>query len=260
MANAVVYLLMLTVFTGNWVIEVGALYTSGLFSRLWTFATYMFMHGSVMHLLMNMLLLFIFGPAVEMRMGGTTFATYYFVCGLGGALTHLLVVGIAAPTVPMIGASAAVFGVALAFAIYWPNEPIHIFPLTTPIKVKWLVTFLVALDLLLAGSGAQDGVAHFAHLGGLMSGYLFLRARDHVGTEATSTAATRAQPARPTRTRPKEAANGASGEVDGATSKKATDYDEIDRVLEKISEEGLESLTPEERNLLDEASRNLRKH
>ncbi|UCD23261.1 MAG: rhomboid family intramembrane serine protease [Gemmatimonadota bacterium] len=259
MVNAVIYLLMLTVFTGNWVYEVGAFNPASVMSRLWTFVTYMFLHGSFMHLLMNLLLLFIFGPAVEMRMGGPTFAAYYFTCGLGGAITHLVISGLTSPY-PMIGASAAVLGVALAFAIYWPNEPIHVFPLPMPIKVKWLVAFLVVLDLVAARSGAQDGVAHFAHLGGFLFGYIFLRSRENLARGSQAIVSRTRKPMTANRPRPKEAVGAVRPETDKAEPKKSADYDEIDRVLDKISEKGLDSLTPEERGLLDEASRNLRKH
>lgn len=259
MANAVVYLLTLTVFTGDWIYAVGAFDPDGVTSRLWTFVTYMFLHGSFMHLLMNLLLLFIFGPAVEMRMGGPRFAAYYFTCGLGGAITHLLISGFTTPH-PMIGASAAVLGVALAFALYWPNEPIHIFPLPVPIKVKWLVAFLVVLDLIAARYGAQDGVAHFAHLGGFLFGYIFLRSQENVVRRAQSMVSRERRPATPVRPRPKEAVGAVRRENEVAEPKESTDYDEIDRVLEKISNTGLDSLTPEELSLLDQASRNLRKH
>jgi len=259
MANAVVYLLMLTVFTGNWIYEVGAFNPDGVASRMWTFVTYMFLHGSFMHLLMNMLLLFIFGPAVEMRMGGPTFAAYFFTCGLGGAITHLLISGFTG-SYPMIGASAAVLGVALAFALYWPNEPIHIFPFPMPIKVKWLVAFLVVLDLVAARYGAQDGVAHFAHLGGFLFGFIFIRSQENVVRRAQSLVSRERRPVTPIRPRATEAVGAVRREKEVAQPKESPDYDEIDRVLEKISDTGLDSLTPEELSLLDEASRKLRKH
>lgn len=259
MANAVVYLLTVTVFTGQWMIDVSAFDPNNVGARWWTFVSYMFLHGGLMHLLMNLLLLFVFGPAVEKRMGGRTFATYYFTCGIGGAAFWLLISMLGATLGPMIGASAAVLGVALAFAMFWPNEPIHVFPLPMPIKVKWLVAFLVVMDLLAARSGAQDGVAHFAHLGGFLFGYIFLKSQQNLWSEPLVVRARERQMQNPVRRRPKEpvaAAQQKSREEQQGFDK----YDEVDRVLDKISESGLESLTAEERKLLDEASRQLRKH
>ena len=258
MANAVIYLLMVTVFTGPWVIDVGAFNPSSVGSRWWTCVSYMFLHGGLLHLLMNLLLLFVFGPAVEKRMGGKVFAAYYFTCGIGGA-AFSLIINFFNPLGPMIGASAAVLGVALAFAMFWPDEPIHVFPLPMPIKVKWLVAFFVVIDLLAARSGAQDGVAHFAHLGGFLLGYLFLRSRENMMSRARAVPARQQQVRELARRRPKEPV-GVVHQTKGREKPEGFDrYDEVDRVLEKISESGLESLTPDERKLLDEASKQLRK-
>ncbi|UCG88646.1 MAG: rhomboid family intramembrane serine protease [Gemmatimonadota bacterium] len=259
MANAVIYLLMVTVFTGSWVIDVGAFDPNNLGARWWTFVSYMFLHGGLMHLLMNLLLLFVFGPAVEKRMGGNVFAAYYFTCGIGGAVFSL-VIDVFNPLGPMIGASAAVLGIALAFAMFWPNEPIHVFPLPMPIKVKWLVAFFVVMDLLAARSGAQDGVAHFAHLGGFLFGYIFLKSQENMTSRAPAVPARERQALERVRRRLKEPV-GAAQQSKGKEKPEGFDrYDEVDRVLDKISESGLESLTPDERRLLDEASRQLRKH
>ena len=260
MANAVIYLLMVTVLTGPWITDVGAFDPSSVVTRWWSFGSYMFLHGGFMHLVMNMLLLFIFGPAVEKRMGGTTFAAYYFICGVGGALTHLLIHLAVHQLQPMYGASAAVLGVALAFAMFWPNEPIHIFPLPMPIKVKWIVGFLVVVDLLAARSGAQDGIAHFAHLGGFLFGYVFLRTTANKPNRFQPAVSRDNQTKGPVRRRFKEPVGAVHHERNKQQSDESTDYDEIDRVLDKISETGLDSLTSDERRLLDEASRKLRKH
>jgi len=259
MANAVVYLLMVTVFTGPWVIGAGAFDPNNLGARWWTFVSYMFLHGGLMHLLMNLLLLFVFGPAVEKRMGGNTFAAYYFSCGVGGA-AFSLIIDLFSPLGPMIGASAAVLGVALAFAMFWPNEPIHVFPLPMPIKVKWLVAFFVVMDLLAARAGAQDGVAHFAHLGGFLFGYVFLRSQANMMSRARAVPARERQVRELARRRRKEPV-GAAHQNKGQQKPEGFDrYDEVDRVLDKISESGLESLTADEHKLLDEASKQLRRH
>src|SRR5574341_21964 len=173
-ANAVVYLLTITVFTGDWFGQTFAFAPSTVLTQPWTLVTYAFLHGGFLHLAFNMLMLFFFGPAVEDRMGGRTFLWYYLFCGLGGAVLSFAI-ALMTPVAPFVGASGAVFGVALAFALHWPDAPILVFPLPVPIKAKWLVLGLAAIDLALAVLPARDGVAHLAHLGGFLFGFLYLR-------------------------------------------------------------------------------------
>ncbi len=266
MANAVVFLLTVTVFTGSWVLDVGAFSPGNVGGRWWTFVTYMFLHGGFLHLLFNMILLFFFGPAVEERMGGKSFAAFYFTCGVGGAILSLLVTSLRSvdpsAALPIVGASGAVLGVALAFAMNWPNAPVYIFPLPVPIKVKWLVGFLAVVNLLAAMANAGGGIAWLVHVGGLLFGFIYLKSEKRVVQRAHQ--AVRRQQLRTgdtLRHRIKEpmaaAQSGRKARQSGGIAKR---YDEMDRVLDKISESGLESLTPEERKVLDEASRKLRKH
>jgi membrane associated rhomboid family serine protease len=262
-ANAVVYFLTITVFTGPWLKDLLAFHPNQLGIRWWTFLTYMFVHDGFLHLLFNMLLLFFFGPAVEERMRGSGFGLFYFTCGFGGA-TLSYVAGFFSPSLPIVGASGAVLGVALAFAINWPNAPIYIFPLPMPIKVKWLVGFLVVTNLLMAGTGAETGIAYMTHLGGLLFAFIYVTSEERVMRRAKEvfyqhrSAQRLNAPSR--REMEKERV------VAGGTKRKAPqdDQDErsvaIDRVLDKISQTGLESLTAEERLLLEDESRQLRKH
>lgn len=254
-ANAVVYLLRLTVFTGPWFIEVFGFHPFATGRHWWSFVTYMFVHDGFLHLAFNMLLLFFFGPAVERRMRSPGFALYYFVCGLGGAalsylMSFLTTIGY------VVGSSAAVFGVALAFAMHWPDAPIFVFPLPVPIKAKWLVTFLVGLDILAAALRWQDGVAHFAHLGGFLFGFLYLRGEDALARGSRSVL--RREPPlfasrRPAKRRTAERTARVSG-----TGELRSIRDEVDRVLDKISRSGMGSLTDDERRLLNEVSQQLR--
>jgi membrane associated rhomboid family serine protease len=255
-ANAVVYLLTITVFTpGRWFFDLFAFNPRLTVEQPWTLVTYMFLHGGFFHLAFNMLMLFFFGRDVEDWMGGTAFARYYFLCGLGGAAASFAFLPIA-PVNMVVGASAAVFGVALAFAVRWPNAEILIFPLPVPIKAKWLVIGLVSLDLLSGVTRLDTGVAHFAHLGGFLFGFAYLkwgrtlthraapvvrRERVRVLAHPTAQAADEEepQPAQPPPPSPS--------------------YDDVDQVLEKISATGLDSLTPKERKILDEMSQRLRK-
>jgi len=262
LANAAVYLLTITVFTGRWIYEFSAFDPQSAVSGWWTFVTYMFVHTGFLHLLFNMLVLFFFGPALEEQMGGSGFALYYFTCGVGGAVFSL-VMSLFTPVAPFVGASAAVLGVALAFAINWPDWPVYVFPLPVPIKVKWLVTFLVVMNLWAASAGADTGIAYLAHLGGLLFGFIYLKAEEHVMQRATSAmrAQQKSKPPRPARARSViSVANKKSAARQDEAAKRHAEYDEVNRVLDKISASGMDSLTPEERQVLDEASRNLRKH
>src|SRR5205814_1948888 len=115
---------------------------------------------------------------VEERMGGGSFLAYYGLCALGGAALSFALAMTFQQVQLVVGASAAVYGVMLAFAWAWPDQPISVFPLPEPIAAKWLVTFAVAISLLLALFAASDGVAHLAHLGGFATGLLYLKVAD----------------------------------------------------------------------------------
>ncbi len=141
--------------------------------RPWTVVTYMFLHAGLLHILFNMIALYFFGPQVEARLGGRDFLWLYMLSGLGGAAGSFLF----APGAAVVGASAAVFGVMLGFAMYWPDAPIYIWAIL-PIKAKWLVGIMVALSLFSGVTGAEAGVAHFAHLGGFATGFVFLKWRE----------------------------------------------------------------------------------
>jgi len=258
-ANAVVYLLTITVFTGTWFFRAFAFAPSTALAQPWTFVTYAFVHAGFLHLAFNMLMLFFFGPAVEERMGGRAFIGYYLFCGLGGAALSFAI-ALLAPVAPFVGASGAVLGVALAFALNWPDAPILVFPLPVPIKAKWLILGLAVVNLVPAVLLAQDGVAHLAHLGGLLFGFLYLRGA------TLAAGAPRSTPQRRTRARARSGQSGAEGGRRRESSRRpASRPDEtiqakIDRLLDKISATGIDSLTPEERQLLAERSRQLRQH
>ncbi len=262
-ANAVVYFLTITVFTGPWVTGVLAFDPMEVGFRWWTFGTYMFVHGGFLHLAFNMLMLFFFGPAVEQRMRSSGFAIFYFTCGFGGA-AFSLVAGMFTPIQPFVGASGAVLGVALAFAINWPDAPVYIFPLPVPIKVKWLVGFLVAINLLMAGAGVESGVAYTAHLGGLLFGFIYITAEERVMRRARDIIyqQRQAQKSTPLRLREKEKEKETVSVTTSRPSPpretEANRKSAVDRVLDKISKSGIDSLTTDERKLLEEESQELR--
>ena len=141
--------------------------------RPWTLFTYMFLHAGLGHLFFNMIGLFFFGPRLEARLGAKGFLGLYFLSGLGGAaFSFAFSFG-----APVVGASAAVYGILIGFAMYWPREPIYIYGVL-PVQARWLAIALVVFSLYSGISGSGGGVAHFAHLGGLAVGAGFLRWRD----------------------------------------------------------------------------------
>jgi hypothetical protein len=218
----------------------------------------MFLHGGVLHLAFNMLALYVFGPPVEERMGGRDFLVYYLLCGFGGAMLSFGLLQLPQPMGPVIGASGAIYGVALAFAWFWPNEPIYVFPLPEPIAAKWLVTFALVVSLILAWR-ASDGVAHLAHLGGFAAGFVYLKTQDW----RVKRAERRVRAAAPPGVLVHPAARVARGSAAQTRPSRPADRDrtqhEIDRVLDKISASGLQSLTPAERKFLTEISKRMRR-
>lgn len=247
------YLLQLTVFTSDWLLETFGFAPDLLARHPWSVLTYAFLHGSFLHLLFNMIGLFMFGPPVEERLGGARFIRLYVIAALGGAVLSLAFAALSGPGI-VIGASAAVFGVMLAFVLEWPNTPIMVFPLPVPVRAKWLVVFIAALSLFAGLTGAERGVAHLAHLGGFAAALLYLRgtnllrfARRHAPQGRASAVLVHQSGAAEGRVLPFRAPPPHGTDV-------AT-LAEVDRVLDKISASGLSSLTPEERRFLDNISR-----
>ncbi|HUL03494.1 MAG TPA: rhomboid family intramembrane serine protease [Gemmatimonadales bacterium] len=225
--------------------------------RPWSFGTYMFLHASFLHLAFNMLALFMFGPPVEERFGGRAFISYYLLCGLGGAAASFLLV-LLRPMGLVVGASAAVYGVLLAFAWNWPDQPIYVFPLPGPIAAKWLVTFAVGISFLLALLARSDGVAHLAHLGGFVTGFLYLRASDWRLARAERHVRRATQPSVVVHSARVAGGGDQLRKRRPPTVERDTAAAEIDRVLDKISARGIDSLTPAERRFLSDMSRRMR--
>jgi membrane associated rhomboid family serine protease len=146
---------------------------------VWQLITYLFVHGGVTHLLFNMLMLYLMGVELERMWGSKFFTKFYFVCGLGAALTQVLLglipgtVGNLFYDIRTIGASGAIYGVLLAYALYFPHRQILMFFLF-PVPAKYFVMILAGISLYFTALGG-GGVAHTAHLGGLVTGYLYLK-------------------------------------------------------------------------------------
>ncbi len=138
----------------------------------WQLVTYGFLHGGLGHLFFNMFALWMFGVQLENSWGSRRFAIFYFVCVIGAGLIQMMVMW-GAP-IPTIGASGGVFGILLAFGMMFPNQPIYLY-FMFPIKAKWFVIGYGLIELWAGVAGTQQGVAHFAHLGGMLFGFLLIQ-------------------------------------------------------------------------------------
>ena len=138
------------------------------------FVTYMFLHAGFGHLFSNMFALWMFGRTLEYELGSKRFLIYYMVCGIGAALIQVGVATLFGENLTLLGASGAVMGILLAFGFMHPNEKVYIIPIPFPIKAKWFVAGYAVLELMLGWSGADTGLAHFAHVGGMLWGLILL--------------------------------------------------------------------------------------
>ncbi len=249
-ANALVFGITLLL-PARFVIDWLAFQPARIILRPWAPVTYMFVHGGLYHLFFNMLMLVFFGRPLEERWGEGEFLKFYLICGLGGALLSFLFL----PS-SIVGASAAVYGVMLAFAMNWPRAPIYVFGIF-PVEARFLVGFMAAVALFsAAGSAGDSDVAHLAHLGGLIAGWIYLKADWRTGLSIRSAHRTPSK-----KRRLAILSQDKSGEdrfrAAGRRNAKSDNvlYDKVDKVLDKISSEGMSALTSSELELLDEVSR-----
>ena len=152
----------------------------GLESRFapWQLVTYAFLHGGLTHILFNMLGLYMFGSEVERLFGSRFYAAYYFGCVVSAALCHLAVnAWIGAPPYPTVGASGGVYGLLLAFGVYFPRRQVLLLFPPVPLPARVFVIVFAALELVFGVTGTAAGVAHFAHLGGMLGGWLMIQYR-----------------------------------------------------------------------------------
>ena len=175
LANVGVFILQLLLQNGLLLFELWPVQT-GLF-RPWQVLTYGFMHGSLLHIFFNMFALFMFGSEVERLFGPKRYLIYYLSCVVGAALMHLIVIYVARdlPMAPTVGASGGVFGLLLAFGMAYPRRELIIFPIPVPIQAWLAVTLYGAMELFLGVTRTAQGVAHFAHLGGMATGFVLIR-------------------------------------------------------------------------------------
>ncbi len=265
----------------NWL----AFQRADLTHSVWTVVTYAFVHYGFWHIAFNMYNLWMFGPRVEHMWSPGRFTAFYLWCALGGVLGHLMFGG----TGMLMGASAAVMGVMLAYAMHWPDDEVSLFGVV-PMKVKWFIAILIVLNIVqgvgsYAMSGASgSGIAYTAHLGGLAFAWFYLRtpsaqSLDRLRQRISPVADIPDEPPRAvprSAPRPRERTNERGSASDDAVAKSkavvvkrqappvvrraAVDprSEALNLVLDKISATGIQSLTSDERKLLDEMSRKLR--
>lgn len=151
-----------------WAIAAGAQF------QVWQLVTYAFLHGNLTHLLFNLMALWMFGAPVEQVWGARRFTTYYLVCVTGAGVCQLLVSWLFGSQMPVIGASGGVFGLLLAYGLLFPTQQVFLLFPPIPMKAQTLVIVYGVAELLLGVTGWQPGIAHFAHLGGMLFGWLLI--------------------------------------------------------------------------------------
>lgn len=251
--NTVVFII--TVLSGSYaqvIIQYFALdpNLSTALTQPWRLVTYMFLHGSGFHLLFNMLWLWWMGRMVEESIGSRSFSVLFFGSGIGGALFHIAL-SFLYGTNFVVGASGAVFGVMVAFAYLYPRIPIMLF-LLPPLEARFVVAGIIVLDVLLLGSG--DAIARIVHLGGAGIGYLIIKAH-YTGTDLSKFVRPierlwSEKPRKKKRKKNKDMYSVSDVEIVDESSQS-----ELDEILEKISKEGYDGLTSEEKKKLFDLSK-----
>lgn len=202
----------------------------------WTLITYQFLHADFRHILYNMIALFFFGPRVESFIGSNRFITLYLIAGVSGALLSIVFT----PGAYIIGASGAVFGVEFAFAKFWPRDKIFLWGIL-PIEARWLIAGSIALALFGGFSGGGN-VAHFAHLGGVVGAYAYLKFVEMRAPVKQWQKKVKGPP-------PSTVPLGDWKRLDINKVHEAN-RDEVNRILDKINAKGINSLTTQERTFL----------
>lgn len=265
----------------DWFLNFNALHPIGYSGfAIYQYITYMFMHGGWWHLFFNMWSLMIFGNAVEQQIGTKRFWIYYLLCGVGAALVNQLItwMGIINPA-QLVGASGAIYGVMAAAAFFFPNAKLFIIPIPFPIKLKYLVGFYTLVEMYM-GITSIDGVAHFAHLGGILVGAIILfiwkmqekqRGQRNNYYYSSSTRGSNYDKDEGIWDKMKKGFGGKRTPKMRVTNVRETNYadhqyneqkrqdnEEIDRILDKIRKNGYQNLSESEKATLFNASKKMR--
>lgn len=242
-ANAIVYLLQMftqrTLVIGFGLIPAAVL---GHF-EVWRLVTYMFLHGGLLHILINMFILWMFGVAIEQAWGARRFLFYYFMTGIaGGVFTTVFQ---PSSLVPTIGASGAIYGLLAAYAVMFPNQIMYLY-FIFPMKVKYAVLLFVGLEFLGSLGSTPDGIGHLAHLGGAVVGFAYLKMDWRLRTWGRKLSPLRFIDGLRYRTKSRKLEQ---------NRRQAEDVmKRVDDILDKINRVGIENLSEDERRFLENAS------
>jgi rhomboid-like protein len=274
--NIGVYFLQLTLFGSDAVFSALALNPARFPAAWWTIVTYMFVHAWLAHLAFNLFTLWMFGPRLEQIWGTRVFAQFYLWCGLGGAVAHLLL----AQNSSVIGASGAISGVLVAYALHWPDDEVYLLGVI-PMKSRWLIAAMIAMNIIFALS-PSSGIDWTAHVGGMGFGWLFLKLYSMGGLDRVRgwVSSVPEESEDMPRAVPRARAPAQDGQrgVDEIVARSnavvlreskplqhvpkqetAKEYAaRVNTVLDKISRQGIASLSRDERRLLEDMSRKLR--
>jgi membrane associated rhomboid family serine protease len=242
--------------------------SEGFNFQIWQLITYQFMHGGFSHIFFNMFMLWMFGMEIENILGSKKFLTYYLICGVAAGLAQLFIAPLFSTPAVTIGASGAIFGVMIAFGMLFPDRYIYLYFLI-PIKAKYLIGFLFVLEIFWIGD-AGSNVAHLAHLGGALAGFLFILfdksidvplkrmlnisgyRRDNTFNNPFSGLSDKFK---------KRSQNIEDANYYDLNQKKEGEeitQAEIDAILDKISQSGYQNLSEREKKILFEASKKMK--
>lgn len=262
---------------GNYMLKYGALMPlkgmgNGYNFGVWQYITYQFLHGGMAHIFMNMLGLWMFGTEISHIWGGRRFLVYYLLCGIGAGLVHSVVMLITGDGAPTVGASGAIYGVLVAFAMMFPDR-IVLMGFFIPMRAKYAVLVFAALELYNGVTGSVSGVAHFAHLGGALVGFILIK----IGGVMTLGGIfdklpwgnrRKVSPGSPTSASGSRMINVQFRDVQPQPPRQQTqapqmpvlrgdEAERINAILDRITHVGYNNLTPEEKQLLDQISRRM---
>jgi len=235
--------------------------------QVWQLITYQFMHGGFGHIFFNMFALWMFGMQIENMWGSRKFLFFYLLCGVVAGLFQLFLPPLMGASVAFtIGASGAIYGVLIAFGLMFPDRPIYLYFLL-PIKAKYLIGFLIVLEFLLIDS-AGSNVAHLAHLGGALAGFLFIMFDSSIDVplkrmlNMSSGFGSRSNFQNPFsgiaekfKQRSQNIEDAKYYDINQKNDDEEISQEEIDKILDKISQAGYQNLTEREKKILFEASK-----
>jgi membrane associated rhomboid family serine protease len=220
--------------------------------HIWQFVTYMFLHGGFFHLLINMFILWMFGSIVERAMGTKEFLKYFFITGVGAGFFNWIFSYNS--QIPIVGASGAIYGILVAFAMFFPNQTILLY-FIIPVKAKYLAIGFAVIEFL-SSFRAGSGIAHLAHLGGMVIGFVYIKYGRTIGKFLKKTYRNLRESIPSDNNTHSQSSN-----VDSHSSSSSENFSDrqkvinmVDVILDKINKEGYSSLSDQERRILKKAS------